>query len=238
MYRQLFRFVFLLLPVLTGRELFCQDTEFRILQEIHLNRNRSLDPVARRISQSAAWLSIGLPFAAATADYFQSDPAPDGTGLALMSGSALCLGSVLLVKNLVRQPRPFNRYPEIQPPYGREAGFTFPSGHTAAAFTTATGLTLIKPRWYVAGPAFLWAGAVGWSRIHLGQHYPGDVLAGALTGSACAWLGWQLRRWWSDRLARCPGLRRRKPSTAGLPPGPAFSFSDPALPPLRPLSMP
>jgi membrane-associated phospholipid phosphatase len=193
-----------------------------------MNRNRNLDPVARRVSQSAVWLSAGIPCATAAL----------GSGLALLSGSALCLGSVQLIKSLAARPRPFLRYPEIQPPYGKESGYAFPSGHTAAAFATATEITLLKPRWYVAGPAFLWAGAVGWSRMHLGQHSPGDVLAGALTGSACAWLGWQVRRWWSARPGRFLRFRKRKPGASNLPPYPGLSFSGRSLLPPRPLSRP
>jgi membrane-associated phospholipid phosphatase len=44
------------------------------------------------------------------------------------------------------------------------------------------------PKWYIIVPSICWAGAVGYSRMHLGVHYPSDVVAGALVGAGSAWL--------------------------------------------------
>jgi membrane-associated phospholipid phosphatase len=57
---------------------------------------------------------------------------------------------------------------------------SFPSGHAQTAFTLATALTILFPRWGI--PAFIVAGAVGISRIILTSHYLSDVIAGAGVG--------------------------------------------------------
>jgi membrane-associated phospholipid phosphatase len=57
---------------------------------------------------------------------------------------------------------------------------SFPSGHTQTAFTLATALTLLFPRWGI--PAFIMAGAVGITRVILTSHYLSDVIAGAGIG--------------------------------------------------------
>jgi membrane-associated phospholipid phosphatase len=49
-------------------------------------------------------------------------------------------------------------------------------------------LSIAFPKWYVIAPSFLWASGVGYSRMHLGVHYPSDVLVGALVGSGTAFL--------------------------------------------------
>jgi undecaprenyl-diphosphatase len=60
-------------------------------------------------------------------------------------------------------------------------GRTFPSGHTNTAFAAATLLVgLLGRRWW---PALLVAGAVGWSRMYLGVHFPSDVVTGAVLGA-------------------------------------------------------
>ncbi len=57
---------------------------------------------------------------------------------------------------------------------------SFPSGHAQTAFTLATALTILFPRWGI--PVFIIAGAVGISRIILISHYLSDVIAGAGVG--------------------------------------------------------
>ena len=59
---------------------------------------------------------------------------------------------------------------------------SFPSGHAASAFAFATAVGHVLPREAIAirGLAVL----VASSRVHTGVHYPGDVVAGSLLGSA------------------------------------------------------
>jgi membrane-associated phospholipid phosphatase len=70
-----------------------------------------------------------------------------------------------------------------------------PSAHTSSAFATATSLSLAFPKWYVVVPSFVWASSVGYSRMHLGVHYPSDVLVGALVGSGSAFLTQKANQW-------------------------------------------
>lgn len=60
---------------------------------------------------------------------------------------------------------------------------SFPSGHTASVFALAVFLMLALPKKWYSLLLILGAMAVGYSRIYLSQHFPTDVLAGAIIGS-------------------------------------------------------
>lgn len=73
--------------------------------------------------------------------------------------------------------------------------YSFPSGHTAMAFSIATLLTLRYPdKPAIIAGSFLYAGLIGYGRIYLGVHYPSDVLGGMLIGAGSAALIYSLRK--------------------------------------------
>jgi membrane-associated phospholipid phosphatase len=51
------------------------------------------------------------------------------------------------------------------------------------------------PKWYVIVPSYSWAVAVGYSRMHMGMHYPSDVLMGAIIGTASSFLSFKVQKW-------------------------------------------
>ncbi|MBI1780259.1 MAG: phosphatase PAP2 family protein [Sphingobacteriales bacterium] len=97
------------------------------------------------------------------------------------------------LKRTIDRDRPYQKYSFIQP-YKYYNTYSFPSGHTSAAFAVATTLSLQYKRWYVVVPAYTWAALVGYSRMHLGVHYPSDVLGGIIVGAGSSYLCYRLRK--------------------------------------------
>jgi undecaprenyl-diphosphatase len=93
----------------------------------------------------------------------------------------------LLLKNLIKRDRPSVKISTYQAWITPSDKFSFPSGHTAAAYLFACMILYFYPLF--ALPCFIWATAIGMSRVLLGVHYPSDLIAGALLGSACAFWG-------------------------------------------------
>ncbi|ARF81833.1 phosphatase PAP2 family protein [Kitasatospora aureofaciens] len=144
----------------------------------------TLDAGLRALSRAADHSKINFSIAAALTlgpGRWRRAGQAGAASVAVASFTANVLG-----KHLVRRPRPdreaarvvVNRHVPMP------VSASFPSGHTASAFALATAVGTLLPA--AATPLTLLACTVGYSRVHTGVHYPGDVLAGALLGSACA----------------------------------------------------
>ena len=80
--------------------------------------------------------------------------------------------TTLCLKTIFNRKRPEGDYPRWDS--------SFPSFHTSASFSLATVFSQKYPSMRI--PFFGLASIIGFSRIYLGEHYPSDVLAGAVLG--------------------------------------------------------
>jgi membrane-associated phospholipid phosphatase len=145
----------------------------------------SLDRALGRLSNAADYSRLSIASAAVLAlagGRRGRDAARMGLASAAVTATILNLG----IKPIFRRRRP-DRVAE-QVPVARHVRMptstAFPSGHSAAAFAFATGVGQVFPA--AAFPLRALAALVAYSRVHTGVHYPGDVLAGAMLGSAIA----------------------------------------------------
>ena len=171
-----------------------QNVDIDILKKINLNRNTSLDGTFKSISQSAVPISVATPLLIYSLGIINNDSVAKQK--ALFIGETFLVSAFITVvsKKIIKTNRPYETYPILQPVV-TEASYAMPSGHTSTAFATATSLSLAYPKWYVVAPSFIWAGTIGYSRMHLGVHYPSDVVVGALVGSGSAYLTYKANQW-------------------------------------------
>jgi undecaprenyl-diphosphatase len=94
----------------------------------------------------------------------------------------------LIIKNSAKRKRPFDFLKNIVHQVSPPDKFSFPSGHTSAAFVFATLISLMVPA--LAPSAYIWAVLVGISRVYLGVHFPTDILAGTVLGMLSTYISY------------------------------------------------
>lgn len=113
--------------------------------------------------QAGDFLQFAIPATGFGMTYWYQDPEGREQFVKAVGSS---LATTWALKVTLNQPRP------------NGGDYSFPSGHTTAAFA---GAAFIERRygWQAGFPAYLMASYVGWSRVHADKHYIADVLAGA-----------------------------------------------------------
>jgi membrane-associated phospholipid phosphatase len=186
---------------LVSFQTFGQNLDINILKDIHNNRNQNLDHTFEAFSKVTYPISAAIPIGIFGVGLIKKDKDLQRQGLAAGAGLVVSLGTSYILKKIVDRQRPAEKYPYIDP-FVVETDASFPSGHTTAAFSAATSLSLATRKWYVIVPAYLWAGTVAYSRLQLGVHYPSDVLAGALIGAGSAWASYKVNKWLHKKKQR------------------------------------
>ena len=149
----------------------------------HGRRAERVTTAYSRLGEHAAcWLALGAAGVVLDPDRRQAW----GKGLAIVA-SAYALN--FAVKVAVRRPRP--ELPDLPALTGTVSRLSFPSAHATTSFAAARAFGSLAP----AAALYSAAGAFAISRPYLGVHYPSDVLAGALLGTAIA-------RFWPQRGSR------------------------------------
>lgn len=159
-----------------------QNADINLLEAINLHRNTHLDGTFRFISNTDAPVTIAVPCASIIAGVLKKDHHLLHYGYE--SAASFLVNAVVTyeLKHMIHRPRPSETFPQIQA-YKQLHSFSFPSGHTSAAFSFATTVSLEYHKWYVVTGVYTYASLVAYSRMDLGVHYPSDVLAGILTGT-------------------------------------------------------
>lgn len=141
-------------------------------------RNRFLTPVLVFITRlgdaGMIWIAVSLAFLC----FKKTRRIGCMSLLALLF--SLCVNNLLL-KQIAARTRPYEAIPDLVPLVPRPTDFSFPSGHSAAAFSAAGVFArTLQKRFGI--PLLLFATVMALSRLYVGVHYPSDVLCGVISG--------------------------------------------------------
>lgn len=109
----------------------------------------------------------------------------------LAAASALAAGGLAYLVNQVihaiwDRPRPYESHAGVYHPHAHATDASFPSDHASAAFGIAVAVAMFDP--VVGIPFLVLAVLIAVGRVIVGAHYPGDVFAAVLVGSASAFV--------------------------------------------------
>lgn len=135
----------------------------------------------RRVSRIVSWTGDGYCYAL-MALVLPVMMAPGERWLvAGLVGFLIELPAYWLLKNAFRRRRPFAVVKALPPMLKPSDEFSFPSGHTTAAFMVACITAFHFPA--LALLMYAWATAIGLSRVVLKVHFVSDIMAGMAIGT-------------------------------------------------------
>lgn len=184
----------LALLLLLSYDAQAQNVDIDLLRNINGARGSNTDAVMNGITQSTYPFAFATPATQLIVGYIMHDKKNIQNGWQTVGSLGTTVVLAYGLKYAINRNRPYETYKDIIP-YHYDTDASFPSGHTSIAFANATSLSLQYPKWYVIVPAYLWAGAIGYSRMQLGMHYPSDVLAGAVIGAGSAFIAYKGQQW-------------------------------------------
>ena len=125
-------------------------------------------------------------------------------------------GTSMLSKGLIERYRPYVYNPNVplDKKLTSDAKMSFFSNHTTAAFASAVFLSTVysdynpNSEWrpYVWAGSLLMASVVGYLRYEAGEHFPTDILAGAVAGSAIGYVIPWMHRVGKENVSITPGI--------------------------------
>ncbi|KXK05733.1 MAG: Membrane-associated phospholipid phosphatase [Chlorobi bacterium OLB4] len=184
---------------------FASGDSLQVNDDIDVNLFRAINSIESPVLESVIKISDRsiIPGAIITPPLFyfaarSGNNYYDENSAVLLGVSNIFTGiTVLATKHIFKRDRPFQKIKNVNM-RGKDPfldKYSFPSGHTAFAFSTAGILSLrySNEPILIAG-LYSYAFLIGFGRVYLGVHYPSDVLGGMVLGSANALLTFGIRK--------------------------------------------
>ena len=155
--------------------------DHRALEAASSTETPALDPIMRWLTQAATYSRLSIGEAAV----LSMTLGRRGRRAARHSLAAVAFTSVVsnaIAKSSFRRERPEGGTEGSGRRVSTPISSSFPSGHTAAAVSLTTLISAELPT--LIALAYTIAALFAYSRVHVGVHYPSDVIAGAILGAS------------------------------------------------------
>jgi membrane-associated phospholipid phosphatase len=184
---------FIILVILCFTEnLSSQSIDLKILKSINQKEMPCWDKTMRSTSFSVYPVMPATVIGIWSQGYFTNNKVIMRNAYKSAISIAIAITSTSALKFAINRTRPYNKYPNDIIKRDNAGPYSFPSGHTTAAFATATAMSLSYNKWYITIPSFAYAGFVGYSRMRLGMHYSTDVFGGIIIGVGSGLITWKI----------------------------------------------
>lgn len=170
------------------------DRLFRLCNNID---SPALESIIKISDRTIIPVSFLMPPVLFTISRFNERHYDENSAVLLGLSNLVTTGAILTLKYSFKRERPAARLKNVKN-RGKDPfidKYSFPSGHTAFAFSNAGILSLrYNDKPFLIAGLYSYAIVVGFGRVYLGVHYPSDVLAGAVLGTGSALLIYSLRK--------------------------------------------
>ncbi len=181
-------FLCLLLMPLVPARVECQDNpdtfDAKLYRSINGARSPFIGHVVNITDYTAEPAGYALPLLFMGIGSATRDEETFDTGYLLAGAEISTTIIIQSLKHIVSRDRPYVTLRNVYVGHlSTSDEYSYPSGHSGTVAAIATMLALRYPKTAVVVPVIAWAALVGYGRIYLGLHYPGDVLSGLLIGA-------------------------------------------------------
>ncbi|MCX8010183.1 MAG: phosphatase PAP2 family protein [Ignavibacteria bacterium] len=160
-----------------------------MLRTINNSRSEFGDKIFSFTNDAVIYFAVGVPAAIGLYGLIEDKSYEKNSALFLISTQVLNVITTGALKFLISRERPYFALGDINLLGDTlDKHYSMPSGHASSTFALATALSIRYPNPFIIVTSFLYSSLTAYGRVYSGVHYPSDVLAGALIGSATTFL--------------------------------------------------